>query len=136
MNYTRALGFAVIVYVIGAVVLLLSGYRINAAPSMLSYGILWVLMIPVFLIVAKWYFHVVPPTAKAGLFLGLMTVVVGFLLDTGIVLVSGVWGSLSDFYATVYGDWRFVVTLIEMLLLTSYAGYEFDSTYTSSGKVE
>jgi len=135
MNFTRALGFAVIVYAVGAAILFLTGYHIDARPQLVSYITLWILMIPVLLFVAKWYFHIVPPTAKAGLYLGLLTIALGFLLDTSIVLISGAWDSLSQFYGTVYGDWKFFLTMIELLLLTTYAGYEFDATYTKKSGI-
>jgi len=131
MNFPLALAFAVVLYVVGAMLLLSTGYRINTEPSLFSYSVLWVLMIPAIFVFAKWYFHPVSPTAKAGFLLGLTTLVVGFLLDTCVVLLLGSDMTLTSFYTIIYADWKFILFAVEILLLTTYAGYEFDSTYTA-----
>ncbi|HBB37659.1 MAG: hypothetical protein UV82_C0008G0035 [Candidatus Magasanikbacteria bacterium GW2011_GWD2_43_18] len=130
MNFPRALTFAVVLYVIGALLLFATGYRLDTVPSFLSYIVLWVLMIPAVLVFAKWYFHSTVPTAKTGLFLGIVTLALGFILDSIIVLLFASDITLSSFYALVYGDWKCILLALEILLLTTYAGYEFDTTYT------
>ncbi|EKD67766.1 MAG: hypothetical protein ACD_48C00229G0002 [uncultured bacterium] len=132
MNFPRALIFAGVLYVIGVLLLLATGYRLDhTVPTLLSYIVLWVFMIPAVLFFAKWYFHPISPTAKAGFFLGVTTLMCGFFLDSVIVILFGNDIALSSFYALVYGDWKFFIFAIEILLLTMYAGYEFDTTYTA-----
>ena len=90
-----------------------------------QYLILWVLLVPTVLFLAKWYFHMDEPTTKKGFLLGIMALVIGLILDS-IITVPFFVKSYSVYFSNSY----LYIGLLEVLLLTTYAGYEFDSTYT------
>ena len=90
-----------------------------------QYLILWVLLVPTVLFLTKWYFHRDEPTTKKGFLLGIMALVVGLVLDS-IITVPFFVKSYSVYFSNSY----LYIGLLEVLLLTTYAGYEFDSTYT------
>ena len=89
------------------------------------YLILWVLLVPIVLFFAKWYFNMDEPTTKKGIVLGIIALVVGELLNV-IITVPLFIKSYSLFYSNIY----MYIGMLEVLLLTTYAGYEFDGTYT------
>jgi len=65
------------------------------------------------------------PTTKKGFLLGIMALVIGLILDS-IITVPFFVKSYSVYFSNSY----LYIGLLEVLLLTTYAGYEFDSTYT------
>lgn len=133
MTIKRVIGFALLLYVATFLVYGVVQLVPNAAfPSLLGYGIFWVLNIPIVLILAKWYFKRIAPSPKRGLQLGVFAIVVAFILDGlfwGLALAGG--QGASEF-SQMYSDWKFYLTILEVIALCTYAGYEFDKTY--SGK--
>lgn len=133
MNIKRALGFVAMLwatlYIFYLIVMQFAFFSDSLFNQAVAMGVAF---IPVILIFAKWYFREVPPTAMNGLYLGLVTIVVGSILDLTlgyqILLALGIFTS-EEFWALAK-DWRIYIFLVEILALTSYAGYEFDSTYT------
>jgi len=89
----------------------------------------YILEIPIVLIWAKMYFKADPPTTKKGLMLGLVALVAGTILDMIITVPLFVKS-----YAMYFGDWMLYIGYVELLVLTTYAGYEFDGTYTKESK--
>jgi len=100
--------------------------------SLSGYGLFWVINIPVVLGLCKWYFKMEAPTLNKGFMLGVFALIVGVLLDAILLSISSSAASVpfQQMAMELYGDWRFYVALAEVLLLTTYAGFEFDGTYT------
>ncbi len=140
MNIKRSLGFAVLLYAISFIIFggtaSLFGHRsLTELPPLGVFVVIWLLSIPVVLLLAKWYFKKVMPTPKAGFRLGVLAVAVAFLLDGLVVLGTYASGESLDTFAAMYADWKVYATIVEIVLLTTYAGFEFDGTYTSSGNL-
>ena len=93
--------------------------------EMMQFAIFWVLLIPLTLLSAKWYFKMDPPNLKKGLCLGLIIIGVATVLD--IIITAPLF---VKSYANFFGNWKLYVGLSEILLLCTYAGWEFDKTYT------
>ena len=94
-------------------------------------GNFWILLIPLALLLSKWYFKTDPPTAKKGFILGLVGLVVGNILDL-IITVPLFVKSYEVYYTNVF----IYVGFLELLVITTYAGYEFDSTFTKRAVTE
>ena len=90
-----------------------------------QYLILWVLLVPFVLFLTKWYFHMDEPTTKKGFLLGVFVIMTGLALDS-IITVPLFVKSYGVYFSNVY----LFIGLAEVVLLTTYAGYEFDATYT------
>jgi len=125
MKIKRAIGFGVMLWLAAFVVI------------SILYQIVWlVLEIPVVLLLAKWYFKLDPPTIKKGLLLGLIGLLTSTILDLIITIPLFVspqsYRPLSEFFL----DWKILVSFGLVLLLTTYAGYEFDATYTKKDESE
>ncbi len=137
MNIKRALGFAVALYIISFlgffVAMLLPGeLSLTEVPTLATFAIGWIINIPAVLLLAKWYFKKVIPTAKSGFHLGIVAIVVALVLDGLSILATYLSGQSLDMFAALYTDWKFYATIVEIVLLTIYAGFEFDGTYTSA----
>jgi CDP-diglyceride synthetase len=87
--------------------------------------IFFVLMVPLVLLSAKWYFKVNPPTVTKGLILG--TVVLLVVLVLGSLVSFNCFGNYCQFFSV----WNVVFSFFEILVLFVYAGWEFDSTFTN-----
>ena len=98
---------------------------------MTQYVIYWILLVPVTLLSAKWYFKEDSPTLKKGLLLGLIGLAVGIVLDL-IITVPLFIKSYSEFYS----QWELYVGFAIFLLVCMYAGFEFDATYTKDKSVK
>ena len=126
MKYTRAILTGVLlwafVFVVMSILMFAPGLKDQV---FFQYLIMWVLLIPVTLFVAKWYFHVDEPTSKKGFLLGILVLITGTVLDA-IISVPVFVKSYTVFYSNTY----LYIGMLEILLLMTYAGYEFDSTYT------
>jgi len=85
----------------------------------------WILEIPIILLLSKWYFKMDAPTIKKGFLLGISALIIGGILDL-IITVPFFVKSISVFYS----NWLMYIGMIWMIVLTTYAGYEFDSTFT------
>lgn len=133
MNYKRALSFALILYVVFFVLMM----GAQTATGSFVFGLkeyigMWVITIPIVLILAKWYFKLDAPTTKKGFMLGIIALIVGAILDVLIIGISAPrFGmTFSEMYNIFYTDWKFYVAVIEILALCTFAGFEFDATYT------
>ncbi|MBI2989646.1 MAG: hypothetical protein HYY51_00450 [Candidatus Magasanikbacteria bacterium] len=133
MNYKRALCFGVFFYVFSFIVLALIQI-VSGIPvfGFREYAVFWVLAIPLTLLLSKWYFRVDAPSLKKGFMLGILTLIVGFFLDLLVIgSISAYLGSnFKDLFLQFYADPKFYLSLLEILVLTSFAGFEFDATYT------
>lgn len=96
-----------------------------------GYAINWILMIPIVLGWSKWFFKVQSPSTKRGLVLGLIIIGVDLLLDGVLVLLMHLGGQSIVMFRTMYASWEFYLIILEVVLLTTIAGWEFDRTYTS-----
>ena len=135
MNIKRAILFSIMLYLASFVgffvVQLLPGEQsLTEVPSLLSFIVGWVINIPIVMLLAKWYFKKVLPTAKNGLQLGIVAIVVSLVLDGMSIMATLAAGQSIDVFTALYRDWKFYVTVIEILLLTTFAGFEFDATDT------
>ncbi len=140
MNLRRALGFALALYILSFlgffVTLLLPGEQsLTEVPPLATFVIGWIINIPVVLLLAKWYFKKVTPTVRAGLHLGIVAIVVSLLLDGISILGTYMAGQPLDTFVALYSDWKLYATVIEIIGLTMYAGYEFDATYTAPTEI-
>lgn len=92
---------------------------------MVRYTIFWLLLVPMTLLSAKWYFKMDPPNLKKGLCLGLIILAISIVFDLAVTVPVFVKS-----YAKFFSDWKLYFGLSEILLLCMYAGWEFDDTYT------
>ena len=132
MNYKRALGFGallwIFVFVAISILMFIPGLKDNQLRIQIAW---WILEIPIVLFMAKWYFKADTPTAKKGFLLGVVGLVVGNILDM-VITVPLFVGSYVEFY----GSWMLYVGFVLLPALTTFAGWEFDGTYTKEGKGE
>lgn len=139
INLKRAIGYALLVYITSSIVFALAATLLGAsleAPSLGAYVIYWLGTIVLMLLFAKWYFKVVEPTTKSGLYLGLATIAVSICIDLLSIAGAIATDNSIEMFASLYGSWQFYTTIIIVLLTTTYAGFEFDSTYTASSMTE
>lgn len=138
LNTKRAIGFGLIVYALSFVLYLITAAFFEIDPYEMPgtgvYAISWLLMIPLVLIPAKWYFKKDEPTTKKGFWLGVMTIIVAFVVDGIFILMALLAGQDLSGFEVLYTDWRFWVSIVEIIALCTYAGYEFDKTYTAPDK--
>jgi len=80
----------------------------------------WIMTGFVTLLVAKWYFKQDEPTLVKGIKLGILPAI---LLAALPMWYSDLWGVGLPY-------WKVYVTPIIVFVLTAYAGFEFDQTYT------
>ncbi|PLX28839.1 hypothetical protein C0581_00935 [Candidatus Parcubacteria bacterium] len=126
MNIKRAILFGIMLWVaIFAIISILMFTPGLVDKDFYQFLILWILMIPLVLLLAKWYFRKDAPTTKKGFLLGVIAVLVGTVLDIAITVPFFV-KSYSVFYSNVF----MYIGIAEGILLATYAGYEFDATYT------
>lgn len=142
---SRSILFAVYVYIAMSIVRLITmgifGVLLNV-PFIITLLIEIVGSLAAIFMCAKWYFRTSSlPTAKEGLRLGLITVGVMFGLslllllsmgsfnigDGSIVMVLLLSAPLVQFTNPIT-----LVTVVTVLFGTTYAGYEFDATYTGT----
>jgi len=97
--------------------------------TLIQFAIFWVLLIPAVLLLNKWYFRADPPSLKKGLMLGVILLAVLIALDAVITVPLFVKS-----YSVFFGDWMMYVEYAEILLLSIYAGFEYDRTYTKLEK--
>ena len=122
----RAIGFGAILWVfIFAIISIVMFIPALLDKDLYQFIILWVLMVPAVMFLAKWYFRTVTPTVKSGLKLGIIAVIVGTILDAAITVPFFV-KSYAVFYTNIF----MYIGVVWGIVLTTYAGYEFDTTYT------
>lgn len=120
------IGYAILFWVIAFVVLSIIMFLPWLVGKSLTVNIIWwILEIPIVLLWAKAYFKTDTPTTKKGFFLGIFALVIGTVLDMVFTIPLFVKS-----YAVYYSAWTLYVGYAWLLLLSVYAGYEFDSTYT------
>lgn len=127
----RAIQFAVIYWVIIFVVVsvLLFVPRLSADELWLHL-VFWLLLVPITLGLARWYFREVDPTPMNGVKLWSVAMIIGFFLDNIITVplfISQQYEgnpilAFQAYYANIYLYTGFIWSL----LLLMYAGYEFD----------
>lgn len=126
MNLKRALVFGVMVWIAAFLIIAVLMFTPWFTDSQLRVqATWWILEVPIILLLAKWYFKTVEPTAKNGARLGLIGLLTGVLLDVVITVPVFVKS-----YSTFFGNELMYVGFIIGWLLCIYAGYEFDATYT------
>ena len=134
LNIKRALQFSVFFYIAlfveYIVLIFLLGQNFYLPESLWFFLLFWIFLVPVTLLLSKWYFRTDTPTAKKGFLLGLLALVVACLIDILLFTFFIDPATRSEMISYVAGDWRFYIHPIEILILTAYAGYEFDSTFT------
>ena len=122
MNYKRALGFGILLWVFVFVIISILIFMPFFKDSSMRVNIAWwVIQIPLVLLMAKWYFKQKQPSLKEGFYLGLIALVIGAILDA-VITVPLFIKSYSGFF----GNWEMYVGYAELLLLTTLAGWEFD----------
>ena len=128
MNYPRAIGFGVAYYAISFTLygILMRLGIVTAHMTMGGYVIWWLLNIPILLLLAKWFFSKVTPSTQSGALLGIVTMVIVACLDGLLFLAFRQYGSDTTQFTEAYSSWQLYVAYLEILLLTTYAGYEFD----------
>lgn len=131
LNLKRALGFSlmlwVLIFVIVSILMFLPW--IKESDTRISV-VWWILEVPVVLLLAKWYFKTNHPNTKEGFLLGLVALIVGNILDMLITIPLFISEQSSEPYAMYYGDWKIWLGFVLLVALTTFAGYEFDATYT------
>jgi len=136
MNYKRAIGFSFLVYLTTLVLSFAIMPFVDIDPAAMEWPTSmwifnWTVYIPIILLFAKWFFKKVTPTAKHGLILGVVTILVSVLI-VGLFLAGGMAaGQDVGPLANMYTDWRFYVTILEVIALTTFAGIEFDATHSA-----
>lgn len=133
MDTKRAIQFGVMYYVASFILYaIMYQFSYFEAHSTAALIVFILINIPLLLLFAKWYFKADTPTAKKGFLIGVAALVIGALLDyvlyyAGLQPTDRPFGiEITSFYMSpvVWG------MLVGFLLLTTYAGYEFDATYT------
>ncbi len=133
MNKKRALLFGIMAWVFTFVIISILIFTPWVKESDLRVQVIWwILEIPLVLLLAKWYFREDPPTTKKGFFLGLIGLLTGVVLDLIITIPLFISQQSDKPFADFYGDWKMWVGFGIFVLLTTYAGYEFDATYTKA----
>ena len=137
LHFKRALGFSLLFYIVSfilfALLFVVFGTSLDTKPNEIPVFqcIVYLLaLIPVILVCAKWYFRKFQPSTRRGLFLGIFTLVVSCVLDVILVASSTPEEGVVKMLGTLYADWKFYVTVIIVIGTATYAGFEFDRTYT------
>jgi hypothetical protein len=137
MNIKRAISFGVYLYASSFIVfgllsfipgleLMTDGVMTNNA-----YIISAILNIFIVLLLAKWYFRKEEVNVSNGLNLGVIAIFVALGFDAISYLLAINYSSDGgDMFKALYGDWRLYASMAEIILLTAYAGSEFDATFT------
>lgn len=133
MNVTRSIVFGIALFVCAIAFGMLNlaiGWATPEVYSLKAYGLTWLLYIPTTLLLAKWYFKMVTPTIAIGFQLGLIAVVVHIAIHGLIYLgLVATGGDASTVVESLTG-WEYYVTLTIILFTTTFAGFEFDGTYS------
>ncbi len=137
----RACGFSILLYSALFVLFALLSVFFKVDPSAMPNDIplvqciiYWIVLIPLVLVFSKWYFRKFQPSFKRGLILGIFTLVIFYILDATMLVLSVPNGGGWDLLKTMYTDWKFYIGIVLVLATTSYAGFEFDRTYTFDEK--
>ncbi len=120
MNYKRALGIGVAFYavsfVVGLVITALSGYspeNPQIPATLWVAGIISSAVLAVFM--THWYFTKETPTAKKGIYLGLIFVALGFVFDMLFLIPVIVFSEYAGDFFSYYLEPFFWITVIVIL---------------------
>ena len=134
MNIKRSILFGVLLWAIIFVVLSLLMFTPFLAGKVLLWHIVfWVLLVPIVLGLCKWYFKENPPTMKKGVLLGVAALVIGIVLDMALTMPLFILPQGGS-YVAFYSDRMLYFGMAEVLILTTFAGVEFDATYSKPEK--
>ncbi|MBU0596971.1 hypothetical protein KJ641_00680 [Patescibacteria group bacterium] len=143
MNIKRSLGFSVLlwvfIFVIWSIIIFVPGLKDK---MMYQYIVYWVLMIPLVIVLTKWYYKQESISIKKALKLGVFALIVGAILDMIITIplyiVPQIAGTYMEGLQHFYSQWEMWVGFAWLLILMAYSAWEFDRTYTKreSTKVE
>jgi hypothetical protein len=132
MNIKRAIGFGVLlwifIFVMWSIIIFLPYLKDHVN---LQHIVWYVVEIPLVLLLAKWYFKQRKPNIKEGFLLGVVALLVGVVLDVAITVPLFVKS-----YSQFYGSWMLYVGFVELLVLTTLAGWEFDGPVARTEKIE
>ncbi|MFZ2189621.1 MAG: hypothetical protein WA057_00330 [Candidatus Magasanikiibacteriota bacterium] len=132
MNFKRMIGFGIMFWIIAFVVLSIIMFLPWLVEKSLLVNIIWwILEIPIVLFWAKAYFKADAPTVKKGFLLGIFALVIGTILDMIFTIPLFVKS-----YVVYYSTWTLYVGYAWLILLATYAGYEFDGTYCRPSEVD
>ncbi|EKE06209.1 MAG: hypothetical protein ACD_19C00048G0003 [uncultured bacterium] len=98
----------------------ISGYFQIELSEIVYNIILWILLFPFLLFIAKWYFKQDEPTTTKGAVLGISWIV-------SLVVLELIWGKF--FFGLIS-----YVSFVEIFLISVFAGFEFDSVYSKPRK--
>ncbi len=129
MNIKRAILTGVYTYIISFVVFGLLSFFVKDN-VMLLYILNWIVTVPLVLLLAKWYFRKGKITIKTGFLLGLIIIGVGLSFDATFYILTILMQQSTEIFDNMYKDWKFYLSVAEVVALTTYAGFEFDATYT------
>lgn len=133
MKLPRAIAFGIIMWILIFVILSIIMFTPTLKDKTLAQNIIfWILLIPVTLFAAKWYFKQDAPSVKKGFWLGIIGLLSASVLD--LIITIPLFIAQGRSYAVAlqefYGNWMTWVGLLEFVLLCVVAGYEFDKTFT------
>ncbi len=86
-----------------------------------------ILLVPIILIFAKWYFKAATPSTVRGILLGCYAIGISLL---GMSVLGEVGLIPVDATATLFSTWTGYASVAWIFLLCLYAGFEFDGTYS------
>lgn len=133
MNLKRAVGFGTLLWVFVFVIFSIIMFIPSLVDRHLAqHVVFWIILAPFMLALSKWYFKHDPPTLKKGLGLGVIAVIIGVILDLAITIPLFTKGEQSLVVALgqFYGEWELYVGLLEIMVIATLAGGEFDKTFT------
>ena len=133
MNLKRGIIFGLIFWVIVFVIISILMFIPWIKDSSVRINIIWyILEIPLVLLLAKWYFKQRKPSLKEGVMIGITALIVGTILDVVITIPVFLKGNYTQFY----GDWMLYIGYVEMLVLTTISGWEFDGPVAKTEELD
>jgi hypothetical protein len=134
MNIKRALAFSLMlwafIFVAWSIVMFIPALKDKLTAQHI---VNWVLLIPMALLLAKWYFKKDSPSVKKGLYLGFFSLVIGAILDLAITISLFIGPQQGGYMAGLtyyYTRWELWVGFVWFLVLMIFAGFEYDCTFT------
>ena len=126
MNYKRASIFGLLLWIsIFVVISILMFIPFLHGKDLFNHVVYWILLVPIVMLLSKWYFKGDSPKIKKGFFLGVFALFIGTILDLVITVPFFVKS-----YTNFYGDWKLWIGFAIVVLTTTFAGFEFDATYS------
>ena len=123
MNIKRGILFGVIFWVLIFIIISILMFLPWVKDSSVRINMIWyVLEIPVILLLAKWYFKQKKPSLKEWFLIGITALIIGTVLDMIITVPIFLKGN----YAQFYGDWMLYIGYVEVVVIATISGWEFD----------